>query len=134
MSLTITLKIVPEHSKWLGIATIEEDSKDRFPQKELAMRLQLTGEQVTSTLADLSFTPVNARYGWADYQLVMEANNRDICLRKLKTNVITLLKFLSERKVDVYVKVVNIHDTKALGWFINNMGNLLPEIEKWQGV
>jgi hypothetical protein len=134
MSLTITLKIVPEQSKWLGIATIEEDSKDRFTQKELAMRLRLTGEQVTSTLADLSFTPVNARYGWADYLLVMEASNRDICLRRLKTNVITLLKFLSDRKVDIYVKVVDIHDIKSLGWSMSNTDDTLAEIEKWQGV
>ena len=133
MSLTLTLRVTPEEKQWVGTATLGEDSKDRYTQKELAMRLQMTGEEVTTTLADLDFKPFGARYGWADYKYVTEKKNRDICLMQLKGAVVSILKYLGNKNVDVYVYAIVLHDQKSLGWSLSKTTNTYQEIEDWQG-
>ena len=133
MSLTLTLRVTPEEKQWVGTATLEEDSKDRYTQKELAMRLRMTGEEVTETLNDLNYKPCAVRYEWADYKYVTEKKNRDICLMQLKGAALSILKYLGSRNVDVYVKAVVIHDQKSLGWSLSKTTNTYQEIEDWQG-
>jgi hypothetical protein len=133
MSLTLTLRVTPEEKQWVGTATLEEDSKDRYTQKELAMRLRMTGEEVTSTLGDLNYLPCYQRDNWCDYRYVSNMKNRDICLMQLKGAALSILKYLGSKTVDVYVKAVVIHDQKSLGWSLSKTTNTYQEIEDWQG-
>ena len=133
MSLTLTLQITPDATGWIGSATLEEDSKDRYTQKELAMRLKLTGNEVTSAMGDLSFVPANARYGWYDYAYETHKNNRDICLMHLKAQTVSLLKYLSKHNIDVYVRAIVLHDYKLLGWSLSKTTDIWQEIEQWNG-
>ena len=133
MSLIVTLRVIPEEKQWIGTATLEEDFKDRYTQKELAMRLRMTGEEVTAALGDLNYTPKNKREGWCDYQYVVSVKNRDICVMQLKGAVVSILKYLGRKNVDVYVKAVIIHDQKSLGWSLSKTTNTYQEIEDWQG-
>ena len=133
MSLTLTLRVTPEEKQWVGTATLEEDSKDRYTQKELAMRLRMTGEEVTETLNDLNYKPCAARHEWADYKYVTEKKNRDICLMQLKGAVVSILKYLGNKNVDVYVYAIMLHDQKSLGWSLSKTTNTYQEIEDWQG-
>jgi hypothetical protein len=97
MSLTLTLRVTPEEKQWVGTATLKEDSKDRYTQKELAMRLRMTGEEVTSTLGDLNYLPCYQRDNWCDYRYVSNMKNRDICLMQLKGAALSILKYLGSR-------------------------------------
>lgn len=133
MSLILTLNITPEQSQWVGTATLDEDSKDRYTQKELAMQLRMTGEEVTESLSDLNYKPWGARYGWADYKYVIEKKNRDICLMQLKGAVVSILKYLGSKNVNVYVKTITLHDSKIIGWSLSKTEDVFATIEEWQG-